>query len=102
MNTNTRRIADSPVYQGATETIPYTLDTSPWPGATRASITMKVLDSGLNDVTSTIQSTAPSATGTDITFALHALTVGARYTVAITWTSGGGTYCAWGEWIGQT
>lgn len=100
MNPNIRQMEQSPVYQGAGESIPYTLDTSTWPGTDRTGLSMVAL-LGAADVTSTVQASAPSASGTTITFEIANLVAGSRYRITINWSSGGGVFGAWGEWVGQ-
>ena len=102
MNSYSRRWVEGVQYQGVDEKIPYNLDTSNQPGTTRTSLQVKAYQytppNTYTDVTSTIISGTPAASGTDIGFVVHALTAGVLYRIETKWTNeDGGVFEAWGE-----
>jgi len=90
-----REIIESPLVQGADESIAYVLTTTPW-GSSPTSVAVKVYDvlASDTDVTSTIiPSGTPSVNGDDITLpALKSMTAGKRYRVEIKFTCSGNTF----------
>lgn len=100
MSKDTRKIAESPVYQGEDEVFPYSFDSSDWPAGTRSNPAILVMNQ-TTDVTSDICTDGPDVSGTDITFTLANLTVGVHYFVRLSWDVGTATYSTFGTWIGQ-
>jgi hypothetical protein len=97
---NIREIKEGLQYQGADETIVYTLTTTPWgtsPSSTAAKIYSVVGDT-LTDVTTTNMTGSASATGDVITLpAIKALVAGTTYRVEIAFTCSGNVFEAFAE-----
>lgn len=91
----TRAIKESPLRQGADESIVYSLTTTPW-GSSPSSVSVKVYDitTTSSDVTSTVMPTnSPGVSGDVITLsALKLLTAGHTYRVEIKFTAGGSVF----------
>jgi hypothetical protein len=105
MNPETRRIVESPLFQGADEIIAYTLTTTPWANSP-ASLTVKIfsVDSAgaLTDVSSTKLSGSASAVGDVITTPLvTSLAAGTEYRLEIKWVSSGNTFETYAIIYGQ-
>ena len=86
-----RKVKESPLYQGADEQIIYTLTTTPW-GSTPTSQTMVVKDvsADLADVTATVTTGSMSVSGDVITLStIKSLTAGSKYRVEVKFTAGG-------------
>ena len=94
MATN-REIKESPLAQGADETIVYTLTTTPW-ASTPTSPSAKIysfIDDTYADVTETNMSGTASATGDVITLpAVAALVADTKYRMEIQFTVSGNTF----------
>ena len=102
MSDDILEINESPVDQGAGETITYKLTTTPW-GSSPGSVSVAVVDvvaGAETDVKSTVMpSGSPTASGDVITLpALTALTAGHFYKITITFTCSGNTFTAHG-WV---
>ena len=97
---NIREIKEGNQYQGADETIVYTLTTTPW-GSTPSSTAAKiytVIGDTLTDVTSTNMTGATSVTGDIITLpTITALVAGTLYRVEIVFTCSGNVFEAFAE-----
>ena len=97
---NIREIKEGLQYQGADETIVYTLTTTPW-GSDPSSVAAKiytVVGDTLTDVTTTNMTGAASATGDVITLpAIKALAAGTTYRVEIAFTCSGNIFEAFAE-----
>lgn len=87
-----KRVAkESPLLQGVSEQILYSLDTAPW-GGTPVVSSIKAYDATGVDVSATVLTGGSSVNGNVITLPkLKSLTAGAIYTVKILFTSGGNT-----------
>jgi hypothetical protein len=102
-----REIKESPLHQGADETIAYTLTTTPW-GSSPGSLAVKLysvnLTTGaLTDVSSTKLSGSASAVGDVITTpAVTALAAGTTYRLEIKFTCSGNIFEAWASVVGET
>jgi len=97
---NQREIKEGLQYQGADETIVYTLTTTPWsssPTNTSAKI-YEVDGDTLTDKTSTLMTGSTSVVGDTITIpAIAGLTAGTLYRVEVKWTTSGNTFEAFAE-----
>jgi len=102
MNHFSRRIKESPLYQGVDERLIYTLTTTPWvAGPTSPVLTIK--DSTGADVTATYSTGSTTASGDIITTArIISLVAGAQYRFEIKWTVGSNVYETWADLYGQT
>ena len=94
MATN-REIKESPLAQGADETIVYTLTTTPW-ASTPTSPSAKIysfIDDAYTDVTSTNMSGSASTNGDVLTLpAVGSLVADTRYRMEIQFTVSGSTF----------
>ena len=101
MNSQTRRIKESPIYQGADEQIVYTITTTPWDSSpTSPAVVLK--NSAGTDVSGTSLTGSPSVNGDVITTpVVHSLTIGEIYRLEIKFTVGSNIYEPWTEIIGQ-
>ena len=92
---------DSP--QGEDESIPYTLDVSKWGLSSPTISSVKAFDtSDDSDVTSTVINGSGSVSGDVITLPLiENLTDGTTYRIEVLFTSGTGTYEAYGFVTGE-
>jgi hypothetical protein len=90
-----REIKEGMQYQGADETIVYTLTTTPWgatPTSTAAAIFTVVGDTYTN-LTTTCMTGATSVVGDVITLpSIHTLTAGTLYRVEVLFTSSGNVF----------
>jgi len=97
---NIREIKEGLQYQGADETIVYTLTTTPW-GSTPSSTAAKIYEvdgDTLTDKTTTQMTGATSVTGDIITLpAITALVAGTLYRVEIVFTCSGNVFEAFAE-----
>jgi len=102
MNNTTRKIIESPIYQGADETITYTLTTTPWGSSPTAPVLTVKNDAGA-DVTSTVApSGSTTATGDVITLKpISGLTAGTRYRMEIRFTLGVSVFETFADLIAQ-
>ena len=94
MNTK-REIKEDMIYQGADETIVYSLTTTPWgstPTSTAAAIFSVVGDTYAN-LTTTCMTGATSVVGDVITLpSIHTLTAGTLYRVEVLFTASGNIF----------
>ena len=92
---NFREIKENMIYQGADESIVYSLTTTPWgstPSSTAAAIFTVVGDTYAN-LTTTNMTGSTSVTGDIITLpAIHSLTAGTQYRVEVLFTSSGNVF----------
>lgn len=104
MAKNTREIKEGNQYQGADETIVYTLTTTPWassPTSPSAKI-YSVSGDTYTDVTSTNMTGSASAVDDVITLpAIKSLTAGQKYRVEVKFTVSGNTFEAWADLFGE-
>ena len=103
MDSDDRRIVESPIYQGVDEQIAYILTTTPWGTAvpTSPAVVMKD-DSGL-DVSSTNLSGSASINGnTVVTPTVKSLSAGAKYRLEIKFNISGNIFETWTDVYGQT
>ena len=102
MNYYSRRIRESPLYQGADERLAYTLTTTPWVSAPTSPV-LTIKDSDGVDVTATYSTGSTTASGDVITLArIISLVAGAKYRMEVKWTVGSNVYKAWADLYGQT
>lgn len=102
MDTKTRIVVESPVFQGVDERIAYRLDTTKWGSAVPTSPAVALYDSAFVDVTATYMTGSPSASGLFITCpALHSLVAGAQYRMEIKFVKDGNTLESWVDIYGQ-
>lgn len=102
MNYFSRRIKESPIYQGVDERLIYTLTTTPWGGGSTTPAYV-IKDSTGTVVTATYVTGSPSGSGDIITAGVtHSLTAGAQYRMEWKWVNGSNTYEAWADLYGQT
>lgn len=101
MEDSKRRVKESPVRQGASEQILYSIDTLPW-GGTPANVTVKAYNEAGTDVSATILSGAANVIGNVITLPICKSTVsGHVYTIKVRWTNSGNTLEAFFDVIGE-
>ena len=97
---NIREIKEGLQYQGADETIVYTLTTTPW-GSTPTSTAAKIYEvdeDTLTDKTTTQMTGATSVTGDIITLpTIKSLVAGTLYRVEIAFTCSGNVFEAFAE-----
>lgn len=95
--TQQREWLESPVVQGANESIAYALDVSRW-GSEPTAVTVVVYDQAGTNVTSTVTTGSPIVqTGTLIYLpTIYHLTAGIEYRVVIKFTVGGHTIDCYG------
>ena len=97
---NQREIKEGLQYQGADETIVYTLTTTPW-GSDPSSEAAKIYEvdgDTLTDKTTTQMSGSASATGDVITLpAVTALVAGTLYRIEVVFTCSGNVFEAFAE-----
>jgi hypothetical protein len=90
-----REIKEGMQYQGADETIVYTLTTTPW-GSSPGSVSAKIFEvdgDTYTDKTSTNMTGSASATGDIITLpAIHSLVAGTLYRVEVAFTCSGNIF----------
>lgn len=100
MTTNSRQVAESPLVQGAGESIVYQITTTPW-GSSPAAVTVKVYDitgGGSVDVSAASLLGAATVAGDVITLpAVRGLTAGHVYRLEASFTSGSHTFACWAE-----
>lgn len=102
MNHLSRRIKESPIWQGVDETIAYTLTTTPW-ASSPTSPTVVIKNSAGTDVSLTTLTGSATVSGDVITTPyIHGLTAGEQYRLEIKWTVGSNVYEAWADLYGQT
>ena len=102
MDTTTRRIVESPLYQGVDEQIAYTLTTTPW-GSSPTSVAVVLKNSAGTDVSSTYLSGSASVSGNVITTpVVKSLVVDAWYRLEIKFTCSGNIFEAFADIVGQT
>lgn len=97
--TTKRQVTESPMRQGAGESIAYTLTTTPWgssPGSVVCAV-YDVTDNRKTDVTATVMPVnSPSAVGDVITLSpLKLLTAGRVYRVEVAFTCSGNVFEAY-------
>jgi hypothetical protein len=101
---NLREIKEGLQYQGADETIVYTLTTTPW-GSSPTSPDAKIYEMANNtatDKTSTLMTGSATANGDVITLpAISGLTARTRYRVEVKFTVSGNTFEAYAEIRGE-
>ena len=99
-----REFTESPLKQGADESIVRTLLTTPW-GSTPTGIEVTLYDvtkGAYTDVSEDCLSGNPSVAGDLITLpALEALEVGHLYRLEVKFTAGGNVFEAWGLFEGE-
>lgn len=101
MNDESRRITESPLYQGEDEQIAYTLTTTPWVSSPTSPV-ITVKDADGDDVTTDVTSGSASASGDVITTPLVLdLTAGAQYRLEIQFTVSGNVFEAWADLRGE-
>jgi hypothetical protein len=97
---NIREIKEGLQYQGADETVVYTLTTTPW-GSSPSSEAAKIYEvdgDTFTDKTSTLMSGSASATGDVITLpAIASLVAGTLYRVEVVFTCSGNVFEAFAE-----
>ena len=97
----TRRIKESPLYQGEDESVAYTLTTTPQGGGP-SSPAVVIKDADDSDISGTNMTGSASVDGDVITSpAVHSLTPGAKYRLEFQWVSSGNTLEAWADLYGQ-
>lgn len=102
MNHFTRRIKESPIYQGVDERLTYNLTTTPWVAAPTLPVLI-IKDSSGTDVTATYATGSSTVTGDVITTArIISLVAGVQYRLEVKFTVGNNVYEAWAELYGQT
>lgn len=102
MNTETRRIKESPLVQGVDERIAYLLTTTPW-GSSPGTITVVLKSAAGTDVSATYLSGAASVAGDVITTPIiHSLVNDTQYRLEIKFICSGNTFEAWADVYGQT
>lgn len=102
MNPFSRRIRESPIYQGVDERLAYNLTTTPWVAAPTSPV-LVIKDSSGTDVTATYATGSSTVSGDVITTArIISLVAGVQYRMEIKWTVGSNVYEAWAELYGQT
>jgi len=101
MNDESRRIIESPIYQGASEQIAYTLTTTPW-ASDPSSPVVTIKDMDGNDVTSTYASGSASASGDVITTpTILNLVANVQYWMEVKFTVNGNVEAAWADLRGE-
>lgn len=101
MNRSSRRIRESPIYQGVDERIAYTLTTTPF-ASSPSSPVMTIKDIDGEDVTSDYISGSASVSGDVITTPIIiSLTAGVQYRMEIQFVSSGNTWEAWCDLRGE-
>ena len=101
MNDESRRITESPIYQGEDEQIAYTLTTTPW-ASSPTSPAVVIKDAAGADVTSTYASGSANASGDIITTStILSLVAGAQYRLEIKFTVNGNVLEAWADLRGE-
>lgn len=95
MKINSRRIIESPLYQGEDEQIVYSLTTTPW-GSSPTGVSVVVKDADGTDVTSSVTSGSATVSGDVITLpTIKSLTAGEEYRLEVKFTTGGDVMEAW-------
>jgi hypothetical protein len=101
MNEITRRIQESPLYQGVDEQIAYTLTTTPW-GSSPSSVSVVIKNAAGTDVSATCLSGSASVNGNIITTpVVKSLTADAQYRLEIKFTCSGNIFEVWADIYGQ-
>lgn len=101
MNDESRRITESPLYQGEDERIAYTLTATPW-GSSPSSPAVVVKDAAGDDVTSDVTSGSASVSDDVITTpVILDLTAEAQYRLEIKFTVSGNVLEAWADLRGE-
>lgn len=101
MDKNSRRIIESPLYQGEDEEIAYTLTTTPF-ASDPSSPVVTVKDADGEDVTADYTTGSASVAGDVITTpTILDLVADTQYRLEIKFTSGGNVLEAWAEMRGE-
>lgn len=102
MNTQTRRIKESPIVQGADERIAYQLTTTPW-GSSPGTVSVVLKNAAGTDVGATYLTGLPSVNGDVITTpVVHSLANDTQYRLEIKFICSGNTFEAWADIYGET
>ena len=101
MDSESRCIKESPIYQGEDEQIAYTLTTTPW-GSSPSSPVVTVKNAAGEDKTSDFTDGNASASGDVITTpTILDLVDGAQYRLEIKFTVSGNVEETWGDLCGE-
>lgn len=89
MKYSDREIIESPLYQGISEEIVYTLDTTPW-GGSPGNVAVTLWDEANTDVSAThLTGSAAVNVNAIVTPAVHSLETGKKYRLEIAWEYAG-------------